>query len=78
MNAVCVEDLLEVVEAMKGAAADESISASKASDKLERNAHLATEAAYSAVIDKLEGLRVYAVTRLDDNGNMPSERLRPL
>ena len=47
MNAVCVEDLLEVVEAMKGAAADESISASKASDKL-------------------EGLRVYAVTRLDD------------
>ena len=59
MNAVCVEDLLEVVEAMKGAAADESISASKA-------------------IDKLEGLRVYAVTRLDDNGNMPSERLRPL
>ena len=54
MNAVCVEDLLEVVEAMKGAAADESISASKASDKLERIAHLATEAAYSAVIDKLE------------------------
>jgi len=78
MNAVCVEDLLEVVEAMKGAAADESISASKASDELERIAHLATEAAYSAVIDKLEGLRVYAVTRLDDNGNMPSERLRPL
>lgn len=31
MNAVCVEDLLEVVETMKGAAADESISASKAS-----------------------------------------------
>lgn len=59
MNAVCVEDLLEVVEAVKGAAADESISASKASDKL-------------------EGLRVYAVTRLDDNGNMPSEGLRPL
>ena len=78
MNAVCVEDLLEVVEAMKGAAADESISASKASDELERIAHLATEAAYSAVIDKLEGLRVYAVTRLDDNGNMPFERLRPL
>ena len=51
MNAVCVEDLLEVVEAMKGAAADESISASKASDELERIAHLATEAAYSAVID---------------------------
>ena len=66
MNAVCVEDLLEVVGAMKGAAADESTSASKTSDKLERIAHLATEAAYRAVIDKLEGLRVYAVTRLDD------------
>lgn len=66
MNAVCIEDLLEVVGAMKGAAADEIISASKASDKLERIAHLATEATYSAVIDKLEGLRVYEVTRLDD------------
>ena len=66
MNAVCIEDLLEVVGAMKGAAADEIISASKASNKLERIAHLATEATYSAVIDKLEGLRVYAVTRLDD------------
>lgn len=66
MNAVCVEDLLEVVEAMKGAAADEIIAASKASNELERTAHIATEATYSAVIDKLEGLRVYAVTRLDD------------
>lgn len=45
--------------------ADEIIAASKENNELERIAHIATEATYKAVIEKLENLRVYAVTVLD-------------
>ena len=64
MNAVNVEDLLDLIESMKRVSADEIIAASKESNELERIAH-ATEATYSVVIEKLESLRVYAVTVLD-------------
>ena len=65
MNAVNIEDLLDLIDAMKRASADEIIAASKENNKLERIAHIATEATYNAVIKKLESLRVYAVTVLD-------------
>lgn len=65
MNAVNVEDLLDLIESMKRISADEIIAASKENNKLERIAHIATEATYTAVIKKLESLHVYAVTVLD-------------
>ena len=65
MNAVNIEDLLDLIDAMKRASADEIIAASKENNELERIAHIATEATYNAVIKKLESLRVYAVTVLD-------------
>lgn len=65
MNAVNIEDLLDLIDAMKRASADEIIAASKENNELERIAHIATEATYNAVIEKLESLRVYAVTALD-------------
>lgn len=65
MNAVNIEDLLDLIESMKRISADEIIAASKESNELERIAHIATEATYKAVIEKLENLRVYAVTVLD-------------
>lgn len=65
MNAVNIEDLLDLIDAMKRASADEIIAASKENNELERIAHIATEATYNAVIEKLESLRVYAVTILD-------------
>ena len=65
MNAVNIEDLLDLNDAMKRTSADEIIAASKENNELERIAHIATEATYSAVIEKLESLRVYAVTVLD-------------
>ena len=65
MNAVNIEDLLDLIDAMKRASADEIIAASKENNKLERIAHIATEATYNAVIKKLESLRVYAVIVLD-------------
>ena len=66
MNAVNIEDLLDLIEAMKRASADEIIATSKENNELERIAHIATEATYNAVIEKLEGLRVYAVIVLDN------------
>lgn len=65
MNAVNIEDLLDLIEAMKRVSADEIIAASKENNELERIAHIATEATYNAVIEKLGSLRVYAVTVLD-------------
>lgn len=65
MNAVNIEDLLDLIETMKRVSADEIIAASKENNELEFIAHIATEATYSAVIKKLESLRVYAVTVLD-------------
>lgn len=65
MNAVNIEDLLDLIEGMKRVSADEIIAASKENNELERIAHITTEATYSAVIEKLESLRVYAVTVLD-------------
>ena len=65
MNAVNIEDLLDLIEAMKRVSADEIIAASKESNELERIAPIATEATYNAVIEKLESLRMYAVTVLD-------------
>lgn len=65
MKAVNIEELLDLIEAMKRVSADEIIAASKESSELERIAHIATEATYNAVIEKLENLRVYAVTVLD-------------
>ena len=65
MNAVNIEDLLDLIESMKRISADEIIAASKENNKLERIAHIATEATYTAVIEKLESLHVYAVTVLD-------------
>lgn len=65
MNAVNIEDLLDLIDAMKRTSADEIIAASKENNELERIAHIATEATYNAVIEKLESLRVYAVTVLD-------------
>ena len=65
MNAVNIEDLLDLIDAMKRASADEIIAASKENSELERIAHIATEATYNAVIKKLESLRVYAVIVLD-------------
>jgi hypothetical protein len=65
MNAVNIEDLLDLIEAMKRVSVDEIIAASKENNELERIAHIATEATYNAVIEKLESLRVYAVTVLD-------------
>lgn len=65
MNAVNIEDLLDLIEAMKRVSADEIIAVSKENNELERIAHIATEATYNAVIEKLESLRVYAVTVLD-------------
>jgi hypothetical protein len=65
MNAVNIEDLLDLIEAMKRVSADEIIAASKENNELERIAHIATETTYNAVIEKLESLRVYAVTVLD-------------
>jgi hypothetical protein len=65
MNAVNIEDLLDLIEAMKRVSADEIIAASEENNELERIAHIATEATYNAVIEKLESLRVYAVTVLD-------------
>lgn len=65
MNAVNIEDLLDLIDTMKRASADEIIAASKENNELERIAHIATEATYNAVIEKLESLRVYAVTVLD-------------
>ena len=65
MNAVNIEDLLDLIETMKRVSADEIIAASKENNELERIAHIATEATCSAVIEKLESLRVYAVTVLD-------------
>jgi len=65
VNAVNIEDLLDLIEDMKRASADEIIAASKENNELERIAHIATEATYNAVIEKLESLRVYAVTVLD-------------
>ena len=65
MNAVNVEDLLDLIESMKRVSADEIIVASKENNELERISHIATEATYNAVIEKLESLRVYAVTVLD-------------
>lgn len=65
MKAVNIEELLDLIEAMKRVSADEIIAASKESNELERIAHIATEAIYNAVIEKLENLRVYAVTVLD-------------
>ena len=65
MNAINIEDLLDLIDAMKRASADEIIAASKENNELERIAHIATEATYNAVIEKLESLRVYAVTVLD-------------
>lgn len=66
MNAVNVEDLLDLIESMKHVSADEIIAASKENNELERIAHIATEATYIAVIKKLESLRVYAVIVLDN------------
>ena len=66
MNAVNAEDLLDLIETMKRVSADEIIAASKENNELERIAHIATEAAYNAVIEKLESLRVYAVIVLDN------------
>ena len=65
MNAVNIEDLLDLIDAMKRASADEIIAASKENNELERIGHIATEATYTAVIEKLENLRVYAVIVLD-------------
>lgn len=65
MNAVNIEDLLDLIESMKRISADEIIATSKENNELERIAHIATEATYKAVIEKLENLRVYAVTVLD-------------
>lgn len=65
MNAVNVEDLLDLIESMKSVSADEIIAASEENNELERIAHIATEATYNAIIEKLENLRVYAVTVLD-------------
>ena len=65
MNAVNAEDLLDLLESMKRISADEIIAASKENNELERISHIATEATYKAVIEKLENLRVYAVTVLD-------------
>lgn len=65
MNAVNIEDLLDLIEDMKRVSADEIIAASKENNELERIAHIATEATYNAVIEKPESLRVYAVTILD-------------
>ena len=65
MNAVNIEDLLDLIDAMNRASADEIIAASKENNELERIAHIATEATYNAVIKKLESLRVYAVIVLD-------------
>jgi hypothetical protein len=65
MNAINVEDLLDLIESMKRISADEIVAASKEDNELECIAHIATEAAYNAVIKKLESLRVYAVTVLD-------------
>ena len=66
MNAVNVEDLLDLIESMKHVSADEIIAASKENNELERIAHIATEATYNPVIKKLESLRVYAVIVLDN------------
>lgn len=66
MNAVNAEDLLDLIETMKRVSADEIIAASKENNELERIAHIATEAAYNAVVEKLESLRVYAVIVLDN------------
>lgn len=66
MNAVNVEDLLDLIESMKHVSADEIIAASKENNELERIVHIATEATYNAVIKKLESLRVYAVIVLDN------------
>lgn len=57
--------MLDLIEGMKRVSADEIIAASKENNELERIAHIATEATYNAVIEKLESLRVYAVTILD-------------
>ena len=65
MNAVNIEDLLDLIDSMKRVSADEIIAASKENNELERIAHIATEATYNAIIEKLESLRVYAVTVLD-------------
>lgn len=65
MNAVNIEDLLDLIESMKSVSADQIIAASKENNELECIAHIATEATYKAVIEKLENLRVYAVTVLD-------------
>lgn len=65
MNAVNIEDLLDLIDAMKRASSDKIIAASKENNELERIAHIATEATYTAVIEKLENLRVYAVIVLD-------------
>ena len=65
MNAVNIEDLLDLIETMKRVSADEIIATSKENNELERIAHIATEATYSAVIEKLESLPVHAVTVLD-------------
>lgn len=66
MNAVNAEDLLDLIETMKRVSADEIIAASKENNELERIAHIATEATYNVVIEKLESLRVYAVIVLDN------------
>ena len=60
-----VRNLLNLIESMKRVSADEIIAASKESNELERIAHIATKAAYNAIIEKLESLRVYAVIVLD-------------
>jgi hypothetical protein len=65
MKAVNIEDLLDLIEAMKRVSADEIIAASKESNELEHIAHIATEATYNAVIEKLESLCVYEVTVSD-------------
>lgn len=65
MKAVNIEDLLDLIDARKRVSADEIVAASKESNKLERIAHIATEATYNAVIEKLENLRVYEVTVSD-------------
>ena len=65
MKAVNIEDLLDLIEAMKRVSADEIIAASKESNELKHIAHIATEATYNAVIKKLESLCVYEVTISD-------------
>ncbi len=52
MNAVNVEDLLDLIESMKRVSADEIIAASKENNELERIEHIATEATYNACYRK--------------------------